>query len=287
MAKKVLLFLLCVIPAMPHRAEADLQIEQRTRCEVWIRGEITAADADKLERSECEHPFVMLSDSPGGDARAGMNIGRWIRRNQAPTSVELDRYCYSTCALIFIAGVERFALGTVGLHRPYLAGPPQPAESIPGLVSAMRDEVRKYVAEMGVRPEFASVMLETLPEQIRLYRGSEIHELVAERDPIYDEMEAARNARFHGVSSDEYRRRSQEADSECDLLRDFKYPGGYLDFENCKNAILWGLSRSVYSRRIDAVPDRCRGSAEAFLDSTPEERAANFRDCRIAVMRGE
>jgi len=104
---------------LPYHARAELEIAHRTRCEVRISGEITAADALKLVGSDCPDPFVILYNSPGGDVRAGMNIGRWVRENQAPTSVEQKQYCHSTCALVFIAGVERFNLGVIGLHSPF------------------------------------------------------------------------------------------------------------------------------------------------------------------------
>ena len=285
MLMRIPIALLLAVLMIPYLAEAELKIEHRTRCEVWIWGEITADDAENLKRSDCRDPFVRLFDSPGGDVGAGMRIGRWIRENQAPTSVELNKACYSTCALIFIAGVERYALGEIGLHRPYLAGAPQARQEISALVSALRDDIRAYVTEMGVRPEFASVMLETLPEQMRLYDGEEIHELVAKRDAVYDEMEAARNATFFGVSTDEYRRRQQEADRECDIgkfiddLSEFTEDVG-ARWENCERAILWGLTESVYLRRIQSVPTRCAQMREAgSLDG--------YRKCRISVMRGE
>lgn len=284
MLKRILLALLTILMT-PYCANAELEIEQRTRCEVWIWGDITTADAEKLERSDCRSPFVRLFDSPGGGARAGMRIGRWVREHQASTSVDKDQVCYSVCALVFIAGVERFNLGVIGLHRPYLIGAPQPRESIPTLVSAMRDEVRTYISEMGARPEFASVMLETLPEQMRLYREAEIHELVAERDAVYDEMEIARNARIYGVPTDEYRRREQEADEVCDIgkfiddLSEFTAEIG-IRYENCQRAVLWGLTESVYLRRIEAVASRCD---QLRRDDDPSE----FLECQISVMRGE
>lgn len=281
-AMKALFFAVAIAPCL---ARADLEITHSTRCEVTISGEITAQDAEKLASSVCPSPFILLNDSPGGDVRAGMKIGRWIREHEGPTSVEKDQYCYSTCALVFIAGIERFNLGVIGLHRLYLTGAPQPKETIPALVSAMRDAMREYVSEMGARPEFASVMLETLPEQMRLYREAEIHELVAERDAVYDEVEAARNARFYGVPTDEFRRRRQEADEECniskfiDRLSDFTPEIG-IRYETCERAVLWGLTQSVYLARIASIPTRCDHLAKRN-DPQP------FIECRIAVMSGQ
>lgn len=82
-------------------------------------------------------------------------------------------------------------------HRPYLVGAPQPEGQIVIFVSEMRDRIREYVSAMRVTPEFANLMLEIVPESMRLYRGAEIHKLVAERDAVYDEMKVASDAR-HG-----------------------------------------------------------------------------------------
>ena len=238
------------------------------------------ADAEKLAGSDCPRPSVTLENSPGGDVRAGMRIGRWIREHQATTSVSRDdRYCYSTCALIFIAGIDRINIGVIGLHRPYLTGEPQPAERIPELVSAMREDVSAYISEMGARPEFASVMLETLPEQMRVYHQDEIHELVAETDAVYDEMRVAEEAQRYGISTEEFRRRRQEAQQVCDLNRVLD---GSTDavalYEICRPAVFWGLTESVYLRRNESVPSHCGHLRE----SDPQE----IRECRISVMRG-
>lgn len=225
---------------MPADLRADVRIEVQS-CIVTILGEITADDAEKLVRSDCPRPSLVLSNSPGGDVSAGMKIGRWARENQAPIVVGKDQHCYSTCALVFIAGIRRTNIGVIGLHRPYLAGAPQPAERIPALVTAMRDGVRAYVAEMGVSPEFASVMLETLPEQMRLYRQNEILELVAETDAVQDEVRTSLEAQRYGISTDEARRRRQDADEECDLLgEDVRAVQSFLE---CRDALMRGQSR--------------------------------------------
>jgi hypothetical protein len=149
-AQRMFAILTLATALTPYSVRADVDIELIGQaCSVIIRGEITMADADKLESSNCPRPMIALDNSPGGDVRAGMRIGRWIRENQAATVVARnDKYCYSTCALVFIAGVDRINIGVIGLHRPYLTGTPQSAERIPALVSAMREDVKAYIAEV-------------------------------------------------------------------------------------------------------------------------------------------
>lgn len=284
--QRTITVLILAATIVPHYVRAELEIELSGQaCSVNIRDDITAADAGKLERSDCPRPIVWLNDSPGGDVSAGMKIGRWVRKHQAATVVGKDQRCYSTCALVFIAGVERINTGIVGLHRPYLSGAPQPEESIPALVSTIREEVRAYISEMGARSEFTSVMLETLPEQMRLYREDDIHELVAEKDAVYDEIEVSRNAQLYGLSTDDYRRRSHDAEQKCDLNR-FNYPGGGIAWDNCRRAVLWGLSQSIYLRRNESVPARC-GYLAADANKRAELREQEVRECRIIVMRGQ
>jgi hypothetical protein len=131
-------------------------------------------------------------------------------------------------------------------------------------------------------------MLETIPENMRLYREEEVYELVAERDPVYDEMEVASSARYYGVSTDEYRRRNQEAVSECDL-NDFvdsrADSAPAVLWQNCKRAALWGLSQSVYLRRNDSVAEICRAYWASLSGEGVNQQEA-VRECRIAVMRG-
>ncbi len=71
-AQRTVSVLLFATVTMPYHVRAELEIELNTRCEVRIRGEITAADAEKLVSSDCPSPFILLNNSPGGDVRAGM-----------------------------------------------------------------------------------------------------------------------------------------------------------------------------------------------------------------------
>ena len=56
---------------------------------------------------------------PGGDVDAAMKIGQIIRENEWPVTVSGNSKCFSSCALIYIAGVSRMNVGVIGLHRPY------------------------------------------------------------------------------------------------------------------------------------------------------------------------
>lgn len=59
--------------------------------------------------------------SEGGSLASAMAVGRAIRRAGVNTYVPAGQRCYSGCAIIWVAGVERWVgkRGIVGFHRPW------------------------------------------------------------------------------------------------------------------------------------------------------------------------
>src|SRR5260370_15248268 len=80
--------------------------------QVKISGTISRGDAAQIAQRETElargdfNPKFDLN-SRGGDVDAAIQRGRIIRRSDVFTFVEHDAKCFSSCALIFIAGVNR------------------------------------------------------------------------------------------------------------------------------------------------------------------------------------
>lgn len=256
-------------------------------CDIILKGDISPADAAAVDAAECVRVTMFIHDSPGGDANAAMHIGRWARERNAFVSVVRDATCHSSCPLVYIGGVRRSNFGEIGLHRPYLAGNPRPEAEVEMLVSQMLDEIQDYVNELGVAPEFASLVINTPPSAMRTFRTNEIYEYVAPIDPTYDEITVARDARNYGITTDEHRRRDIEAEQRCTAAQlGFSR---YLDTNSpemaayslaryeCRQAIYWGLSRSVYQKRYNDAVKRCK-----IGDPTDEE----VRECGIRVMRG-
>lgn len=282
------------IAATPY-ATADVEIVRAdpiprlsgSWCDIRLGGAITAADAAVLAASDCVRANIFVHDSPGGDINAAMAIGHWARERDAWVSIVTDAYCHSSCALVFIGGVERSSFGEIGLHRPYLAGAPRSNAEVGKLVSRMLDQIRDYVDEMGIAPEFASVMLNTSPASMRVYRTDEIYELLGRTDPLYDELQVAEVARSYGTTTDEYRRRRAEAERSCAASR-LGFPR-YMDAgseelaaysaarHECQQAIYWGLSQSVYRDRYNDAVERCSAG-----EPTPDE----VQECGIRVMQG-
>jgi hypothetical protein len=283
-----------VLMLMPG-ASADLRklSPEHGRVEILISGTITQQDAKAFEAlsSEMEqnHPTVKL-DSVGGDVDAAMRIGRLVRQyelitwNSKEQDADFNANCYSSCALIFIAGVWRSIAslgGQLGLHRPYFGSAPKNRQALEKEVPLMLSQVRQYIAEMGITENFYQQMVNTEPSQMVVYGipntdSMEIRRevgirtivndwrmLVPEYDPVYQEITTSYDARSYGVTTLEMRKRESDAEG-CSTRKDTK------DYLTCREAIRWGLSERVYVERDKEARAVCRRDEDLkFLRTIP------------------
>ena len=304
--KQLMNFVLPVVLFLttPLTARADVSVEPETEGSVWlwVTGTISEADASQFERLSpvLEHktPSIKLN-SRGGDVKAAMKIGRIIRKYDGETIINGNNKCYSSCALIFISGVQRIIIdrGELGLHRPYFASAPQSREAIEKQVPLMLSMIKSYISEMGVTDNFYQLMVNTDPSAITTYTGWTIEKLVPSSDPTYDEILAASLAGMYGITTAEYRRRSGEATSTC-----FNAKGDPAKQKTiyCHEAMMWGLSESVYRDREAKWVKSCRVSPtqafsaeqQAILDKTPIKQrntlpfVEQLNECKRNIMLG-
>lgn len=86
-----------------------------------MRGPLEIGDQDKFIQVALQHPKAVVAlQSDGGSIIAAIEIGKAIRLKQYSTLVPSDLYCASACALIWLAGNERFmdATSRVGSTQP-------------------------------------------------------------------------------------------------------------------------------------------------------------------------
>jgi hypothetical protein len=100
--------------------------------------------------------LVVHLNSTGGDLDAALQIGQTIRKYDGIVQVLKNSTCYSSCALIYIAGVRRSNLGMIGLHRPYFASAPQSRQSIETRSSVDVAETEELCAGNGDYGHFLS-----------------------------------------------------------------------------------------------------------------------------------
>ena len=186
-----------------------------------------------------------MLDSRGGDVAAAMEIGRIIRSVDGSTHIGENARCYSSCALIFISGVNRSNLGELGLHRPYFASAPLSREEIEKQAPLMRSAVKKYVEEMGITDSFFERMFNTDPSEMEILQIDESEKIVPATDPVYDEIQTANLARRYGLTTSEYRKRASLASSCYEGISSGRTPKQVVD---CEQPIMWGLSLEDYRR---------------------------------------
>jgi hypothetical protein len=247
-----------------------------------ISNTISKNDADYVIQHEADFKKIkMLTvqlDSQGGDVDAALKIGRIIRDNEAHVWVSTEAKCFSSCTLIYIAGVTRNNFGLIGLHRPYFASTPLSRREIERQAPLMLQMIKDYVQSMGVTDLFYQEMVNTEPSNIRLYPNEGIKKLVPENDPTYEEIQISYDARYYGINTAEMRQRRTDAEKCSRLL-----PDDSERWRRCSEAILWRLSERVYEERETKMTQLCKLSDEDAKKL--REAGKDFRDLPAGIKR--
>lgn len=279
----ILLFLFCYSSSS---VAADIRILGDYVVE--INGQILPSDVPKVQSLPKKITTFVLS-SEGGEVSSAMEIGRHIRERKGSVYIRQGQNCFSSCSLLYIAGVNRINNGVLGLHRPYLIGSPSISKEIKETVPNMISNLKKYIDEMGVTKRFSELMLNTPPESMYKLYGEQAKQIIPEVDAIHDEMEVSISARQYGITTEEFRKRSKFADENCAY-------GSTRAMIECMEAAKWGLSRSLYTKRIQ-VTEKCKISdkeievLKEFAEQGGEWRehpvAIKNYECKISIMAGD
>ncbi|MFL1449276.1 hypothetical protein ACI77O_12845 [Pseudomonas tritici] len=131
----------------------------------------------KIEDGNSQFGIVYFN-SAGGDLTAAEELGRLIRAKGFATQIgkmsadskRIEKgVCESACPIAFVGGKFRLLdtdTGHLGVHRFYLAKQGRWASDSKLLFSAERD-LKAYLDEMGIDPEFFEVMMKTPIERIQ------------------------------------------------------------------------------------------------------------------------
>jgi ATP-dependent protease ClpP protease subunit len=170
-------------------------------------------------------------DSPGGSVSAAMAIGRMFRKERAWIGVGNDgrATCVSACVFILAGAVQRRIgdLGTVGIHRPFLATPKHSVttDQVRNAYQAVLRDMRAYLREMNVAERLADDMLGAEPEKVHFLTQAELKAYGlsgvdrAEQQTRAVEMEVleVQAAQSWGLDRPEYNRRKALGESLCPL----------------------------------------------------------------------
>jgi hypothetical protein len=140
-----------------------------------VPGSATAFAAEIAKRGSYVKTVVL--QSPGGSLRDALAMGRLIREKKYATEVEANRYCASSCPLVFAGGVERRAgaNAAIGVHRVSAVG----EHDISGAAGMENGQhisaaCQKYLREMGIDLEVWVHAMETPREQLYYFTSDEL-----------------------------------------------------------------------------------------------------------------
>ena len=97
---------------------------------VLFQGPILTEEMDEiLSQLEDKKPKLILLNSIGGNVLGALQFARYVRQNQMNTWIAENQTCASACALVFLAGIQRFSEGKLVVHQ-YLPPAEQANEKI-------------------------------------------------------------------------------------------------------------------------------------------------------------
>jgi len=125
------------------------------------------------------HPEVttVVLNSTGGKVKEALGIARAVQQHHLDTLILKDFGCYSACAYIYFAGVNREDDGNLGVHQIY--GDGVDAEGAQSVLSVVLDALDEY----GVSEHVISVMLATPPSDIHVFTSEEVASFGIDRGP--------------------------------------------------------------------------------------------------------
>lgn len=131
---------------------------------VSITGELEFGDAAAFQRqTEQIREAVVVLQSPGGNAAAGISIGRAIRKRGFVTMVPPSVNCASACAWAWLGGVQRLMgeRARIGFHAAHLLRGGKARRS-----AATNAMFADYVSGLGLPPQAIAYVTGAPPDRM-------------------------------------------------------------------------------------------------------------------------
>jgi hypothetical protein len=112
------------VGALPSSAATITADDSRDVAIIRVRGELNLGDEDRfLDLALARRTAIVTFDSPGGNLKAGIEIGKFIRLRNYTTIVSHAAVCASACALAWLGGGKRVmsSRANVGFHAAYMS----------------------------------------------------------------------------------------------------------------------------------------------------------------------
>lgn len=186
-----------------------------------VKGQIKAEDISEvsrvIERIRRSGRDIFFVDSAGGDIHAAIQIGRRLREARATVWMEKEAQCLSACVFLLAGAVERFPLGSVGIHRPYSVS--TATRSYAETQSSFREietSARRFLSDMNLPGALFDAMMNVPPQRIRRLSPNELYEFgLLSLDPVEQEVRDNAKARRIGISRQEFISRKNRAERVC------------------------------------------------------------------------
>lgn len=136
-----------------------------------LEGEINGRTPITLRWAGRQYPQIktLALTGPGGSAYDALNMAYAIREAGLKTNIPSGARCFSACALMFFAGVERSAEGELGVHQ-LTVGNSASAQFAAG-------DLVKILTEFGVPTELIVRLLQTATNQMYVLYAPEMQRL--------------------------------------------------------------------------------------------------------------
>lgn len=131
---------------------------------VTVKGELDLADTIEFRRkTERLSEAVVLFASPGGNAMAGVQIGKVIRQKKFLTVVPSRINCASACALAWLGGTPRFMAqdSQIGFHAAYVMKSGRPRKS-----AVANEVIAAYLKQLALPPRAIAHITTAPPERL-------------------------------------------------------------------------------------------------------------------------
>jgi len=224
---------------------------------IQIEGNISAKDPYLLLLLLPKWGGAIALNSPGGDVKAAMELGRLLRRENRDAFVgpAKSAVCASACVLTLAGAPSKIIMGKVGIHRPYV---PDDKISDPTgqklRYEALEIEIKSYLREMNVNPQLFDDMMRIPPSNVRYLTKVELERYgLSGTDPYVDEANLTNSANLLRISKQELLSRRSRIAAECKTTISKEYG-------QCHVAIEYGISIEEYRARDKRAQQECAAS---------------------------
>lgn len=179
-------------------------IPEQVCLEIAARGEIESGDNEWLNEfiDSVESELAGLIgkpmrvgkvfiNSPGGDLRESMAIGRTFRERMISVQVPIDAICHSACVVALAGAVNRNPVGPTGVHAFYSENFIGPSNfgTRSEQYNLVAKELEEYVREMRISNRFIDLVNQTPHTMLKILDEQQLLDLgLAGVDPVYFEM---------------------------------------------------------------------------------------------------